>query len=81
LEAVNFYFARDVSRFGNEMEGSARKSYRESFPGVKSKSEPFLDELQKKFCTSEPLGGADGERWCCAEGSSARREDCIHFLS
>jgi hypothetical protein len=43
---VNFYFARDVSRFGNEMRGR-----REGFLGVKSRSEAFLRKPQKKFGT------------------------------
>ncbi len=46
---MNFYFARDVSRFGNEMENRRENSTAKVFLSVKSKSEPFLYESQKKF--------------------------------
>jgi len=46
---VNFYFARGDSRFGNEMENRRGGFYCESVLGLKSKPEPFLQELQKKL--------------------------------
>ena len=73
---MNFYFVRDDSRFGNEMENRRGGFYCESVLGLRSKPEPFLQEPQKKFGTHASFNRAGAEHWCRAEGSPpAQRSD------
>jgi hypothetical protein len=69
---VNFYFARDVSRFGNEMENRRENSTAKVFLSVKSKSEPFLYESQKKFRHPPEFQRCMDKHRCRAEGSATR---------
>ena len=51
-----------------------RRAYRESVLGLKSKSEPFLQEPQKKFGTPATLSGVRTRHWCRAEGFATRSQ-------